>query len=81
MVNPLSWKTRVPMAQRYFFVVEGPDRRYPDRIGTRLANKELALDYARRVLQELKQGRAEEFKDCSMLVQDELGNTLFYIPF
>ena len=66
---------------RYFFVVVGPDQPHDDEVGTPLADDCAALGYARRIIRELKDAGGYDDPRLAMIVQSELRQPLFTIPF
>jgi hypothetical protein len=68
---------------RYFFDLDGPDEddNCTGGDGTRLPNDDAALDYANRVIKELKETGAYNDPAWHMVVKDENGDIVFRIPF
>jgi hypothetical protein len=68
---------------RYFFDVDGPDEddNYTDGDGTRLPSDDAALDHAKCVIDELKETSGYDDPAWHMVVKDENGDIVFYVPF
>ena len=73
-------KTGESYVPRYYFEVHAPDHRYNDPNGTHLLDHGAARAYARRIIQELKDGGYSS-SGTTMVVQDEAGNTVHSIDF
>jgi hypothetical protein len=67
--------TGVPL---YFFVVKWPDHEVDDPEGTRLRSDADALKYANRLIREIRNSGEPEL---TMIVKNEIGETVFSVPF
>jgi hypothetical protein len=65
----------------YFFIVQGPSRRYDDETGTPLPDDQSAAALAEKIMRELKGAGDDEYRGHVMIVKDVLGRTVFSIPF
>jgi hypothetical protein len=72
-----KWDRRVP---RYYFIIRATGGSYDDPVGTDLPDVAAAKAYARRIIQELKEG-AHPTEDAMLDVQDEARNTILTMPF
>ena len=55
---------------RYFFIVAYSDREFDDPDGTLLPGDEAAIDYARRLAEELREDRQPGEPDMTMIVKN-----------
>jgi len=69
---------------RYYFHIDGPDHHRDlghDPNGTLFPADEPALDYARRIIRELKSAGGYDGAGLTMIVKSETDQTVFAIPF
>jgi hypothetical protein len=67
---------------QYFFVIRWAGEVYDDPFGTSFPSAADARDYAHRVIRELKAAGDFDEPDLKMIiVKNELGKTVFTIPF
>ena len=65
---------------RYFFIVAYPDREFDDPDGTLLPGDEAAIDYARRLAEELREDRQPGEPDMTMIVKNVDGVVIYSAP-
>lgn len=68
-------------AVRYFFVIQWPDRQYDDRRGTLFSSGIAAVEYAQRIIRELKETGGYDDPDLKMIIKNEVGDIIHVIPF
>jgi hypothetical protein len=66
---------------RYFFSIKWPDNEHADVEGTVFQNDYDALEYARRLIRELKEGGAYHDPEVLMIVTDNAGRLVFTLSF
>jgi hypothetical protein len=67
---------------RYFFVLYGPeDQIHNDPIGTELADKAHAVDHAKRIVRELKEGGGYNGSRWALVVTDPDGEEIASLSF
>lgn len=66
---------------KYFFVIRWRDREHDVDTGTRLASDKAALQYAVRIIRELKKGNGYDQRGLQIVVQNEDRRTIFVVPF
>jgi hypothetical protein len=71
------WDDGVP---RYFFIVAYSDREFDDPDGTLLPGDEAAIDYARRLAEELREDRQPGEPDMTMIVKNVDGVVIYSAP-
>ena len=67
--------------QRYFFGVRWSDHEDYDPNGTLLSDDAAALNYADRLIRELKDGRAYSDPNLMVIVRDGMNKVVLSIPF
>jgi hypothetical protein len=67
--------------QRYFFGVRWSDHEYDDPNGTLLSDNSAALNYADRLIRELKEGRGYNDPNLMVIVRDGTKKVVLSIPF
>jgi len=65
---------------RYFFIVAYPDREFDDPDGTLLPGDEAAIDYARRLAEELREGLQPSEPDMTMIVKNAEVAVIYSAP-
>ena len=65
---------------RYFFIVAYPDREFDDPDGALLPGDEAAIDHARRLVEELREGRQPGEPDMTMIVKNVEGVVIYSAP-
>jgi hypothetical protein len=65
----------------YYFDVRGYGEFNDDRGGRLMPNDEAALDYARRMIRELRQIGGYDDAGLTLIVRNSAGKTVFSIPF
>ena len=66
---------------RYFFVIQWQDRQHDDRHGTLLPSGAAAVEYAHRIIRELKEAGGFDDPDLKMIIKNEVGDIIHVIPF
>ena len=64
---------------RYFFTLEAKDRRDPDTTGTVFPDPKAAIQYANRIVRELKEDGDYAESGATLVVLNEARETLFEI--
>ena len=75
--SPGTWDDGVP---RYFFIVAYSDREFDDPDGTLLPGDEAAIDYTRRLAEELREDRQPGEPDMTMIVKNVDGVVIYSAP-
>jgi hypothetical protein len=65
----------------YYFEVRGYCETHEDRGGTLMPNDNAALDYARRIIRELRQAGGYDDAALTMIVRNSAGKAVYSIPF
>ena len=66
---------------RYFFAIRWPDREDSDRFGTSLPDDAAALDYAIRMVRQLRRGGKHSDPGLMMTVRNEMLERVLSLPF
>ncbi len=72
---------RASQTSHYFFVLQWPDRQHDDPYGSYLPSHAAALEYAHRIIRELKEAPGYDDPNLKMIVKNADGDVLYLIPF
>jgi hypothetical protein len=65
----------------YYFDVRSYGELHDHRGGTLMADDDAALDYARRLIRDLRQAGGYDDPGLTLIVRNSVGRTVFSIPF
>jgi hypothetical protein len=66
--------------RRYFFTVTYPDQEIDDPDGTLLPSETAAIEYARRVIDDLREDHKSEDSRPTIIVKDDAGEVVYRFP-
>jgi hypothetical protein len=66
--------------QKFFFVMQGPERQIDDESGVVLSDRRSALLYAHELIDDLKSEPGFAYQGWKLIVKDELGEVIHSIP-
>jgi hypothetical protein len=81
--DPFSFQAAVADARtmpRYFFTVTYPDQEIDDTEGTLLSSDNAAIEYARRVIDSLREDQKPENSGPTIVVKNVAGDIIYRFP-